>query len=139
MINRFPNTAVRVAIDSMYIDRKYINEVTKFTNENSESWGTWRIKNEIRRDYSPSADVPIADNYLRSDNLSEWSNAPPVSDPICRYKTVYLNGCGGSGKTTRAIELYRDRAHMIVLTPTHRLAREIKQRGVEACTYHSFF
>jgi superfamily II helicase len=28
---------------------------------------------------------------------------------------------------------------MIVLTPTHRLAREITQRGVEACTYHSFF
>ena len=89
MINRFPNNAVRVAIDSMYIDRKYIKEVTEFTNENSESWGTWRIKNEIRRDYSPSADVPMADNYLRSDNLSEWSNAPPISDPICRYKTVY--------------------------------------------------
>ncbi len=28
---------------------------------------------------------------------------------------------------------------MIVLTPTHKLAREIKQRGVKSCTYHSFF
>ena len=28
---------------------------------------------------------------------------------------------------------------MIVLTPTHRLAREIKQRNVDAVTYHSFF
>jgi len=28
---------------------------------------------------------------------------------------------------------------MIVLTPNHRLAREIKQRNVDACTYHSFF
>ena len=28
---------------------------------------------------------------------------------------------------------------MIVLTPTHRLAREIKQRNVDACTYHSFY
>ena len=30
---------------------------------------------------------------------------------------------------------------MIVLTPTHthRLAREIKQRGVDACMSHSFF
>ncbi|KAL3880323.1 hypothetical protein ACJMK2_032571 [Sinanodonta woodiana] len=120
MINRFPNTAVRVAIDSMYINNKYINEVAEFTNPN-ESWGTWRIKNEIRRDYSKSADVPIKDNYYRGDNLSSWSNAPPVSDPICRYTTIYLNGCGGSGKTTRAIELYRMRANMIVLTSTHRL------------------
>ncbi|KAL3862178.1 hypothetical protein ACJMK2_008165 [Sinanodonta woodiana] len=135
MINRFPNTAVRVAIDSMYIDRKNINEVAEFTYSN-ESWGTWRIKNEIRRDYSKSADVPMADNYLRGDNLSEWSNAPPVSDPICRYKTVYLNGCGGSGKTTRAIELYRDRANMIVLTPTHRLARE-KKTTKRRCIYLS--
>ena len=91
------------------------------------------------RDYSESADVEIKNNYLHGDNLSERSNAPPISDPICRYKTVYLNGCGGSGKTTRAIELYRGKASMIVLTPTHRLAREIKQRGVDACTYHSFF
>ena len=28
---------------------------------------------------------------------------------------------------------------MIVVTPTHRVAREIMQRGVDACTYHSFF
>jgi hypothetical protein len=28
---------------------------------------------------------------------------------------------------------------MIVFTPTHRLAREMKQRGVNACTYHGFF
>lgn len=144
MINRFPDTAVRVAIDSMYIDKKYINDVTEFTSiseANNESWGTWRIKNEIRRDYSKSADVEIKDGYLRGNNLSELSNAPPISDPVCRYKTVYLNGCGGSGKTTRVIELYRGKANMIVLTPTHRLAREIKQRqkSVEACTYHSFF
>ncbi len=38
MINRFPNTADRVAIDSMYIDIKYINEVTKFTCSNEELW-----------------------------------------------------------------------------------------------------
>jgi hypothetical protein len=77
-------------------------------------------------------------SYNRIEIQSEFSNAPPVSDPVCRYKTVYLNGCGGSGKTTRAIELFR-RSTMIVLTPTHRLAREMIQRGVNACTYHSFF
>ena len=107
----------------MYINSKYINEVAEFTNPN-ENWGTWRIKNEIRRDYSKSADVPIKDNYIRGDNLSEWSNAPPISDPICRYKTIYLNGCGGSGKTTRAIELYRTRANIIVLTLTQTSERD---------------
>ena len=138
MINRFPDTAVRVATDSFYISAKNINEVAEFTGD-GESWGTWRIKKETLRDYSESADVTVEDNYIRGDNLSERSNAPPCSDPICRWKTVYLNGCGGSGKTTRAIELFRDRVDMIVLTPTHRLAREMKQRGVNACTYHSFF
>jgi len=108
MINRFPNTAVRDTIDSMYIDSKYINEVTKFTSgeeAGEETWGTWRIKNEIQRDYSKSADVEIKNSYLKNDNSEGFSmsNAPPISDPVCRYKTVYLNGCGGSGKTTRAI------------------------------------
>ena len=88
MINRFPDTAVRVAVDSFYINKKYINEVTKFTCSNEERWGTWRIKKETLRDYSESADVEIKNNYLHGDNLSERSNAPPISDPICRYKTV---------------------------------------------------
>jgi hypothetical protein len=129
MINRFPDFAVRVAVDSFYIDVKHSDAVAEFTNPD-EIWGSWRIKKEMLRDYSQSADVEISNDYLRGDNLSERSNAPPCSDPICRYKTVYLNGCGGSGKTTRAIELFRGKCSMIVLTPTHRLAREIAQRGV---------
>ena len=48
MINRFPDTVVRVAVDSFYIDKKYINEVAKFTVAEEaacdERWGTWRIK-----------------------------------------------------------------------------------------------
>ena len=64
--------------------------------------------------------------------------ARSVHDPIARYRLVYLNGPGGCAKSTRAIELFRG-ANLIVLTPTHRLAREIKQRKVETCTYHSFF
>ena len=114
--------------------------MVKYTS-GEEAWGTWRIKTEIQRDYSKSADVEIKNNYRKND-ISEGfslSNAPPISDPICRYKTVYLNGCGGSGKTTRAINLYREKLSMNVLTPTHRLARDIKQRRVDAGTYHSFF
>ena len=61
MINRFPDTAVRVAVDSFYINKKYINEITKFTSSSEatceERWGTWIIKKETLRDYSESADA----------------------------------------------------------------------------------
>ena len=40
MINRFPDSAVRVAVDSFYINKKYINEVAQFTCSNEERWGT---------------------------------------------------------------------------------------------------
>ena len=45
---------------------------------------------------------------------------------------------GGSGKTMRAIKLFRTRSPL-VFTPTHRLAKEMRARGVQAQTYHSFF
>ena len=99
MINRFPEFAVRVATDSVYIDVKHSESVAEFTNPD-ESWGSWRIKKETPRDYSKSADVAIKNIYLKNDQISELSNAPLISDPICSYKTVYL---GRSGKTTRAI------------------------------------
>ena len=66
------------------------------------------------------------------------STAPFYDDPLTRHKLSYLNGGGGSGKTTRAIELFRTR-NPIVFTPTHRLAKEMRTRDVKAQTYHSFF
>ncbi|MEW8688764.1 MAG: AAA family ATPase [Candidatus Thiodiazotropha sp.] len=48
----------------------------------------------------------------------------------------YLKGGGGSGKTTRAIEVFRQR-NPLVFTLTHRLAKEMRTRGAQ--TYHSFF
>ena len=66
------------------------------------------------------------------------STAPRYDDPLTRYRLSYLNGGGGSGKTTRAIELFRTRKPL-VLTPTHRLAKEMRTRDVKAQTYHSFF
>ena len=45
MINRFPDTAVIVAVDSLYINKKHINEVAKFTSDSKaagdERCGTW--------------------------------------------------------------------------------------------------
>ena len=49
MINRFSDTAVRVAVDSFYIDAKYSENMAEFTNTD-ENCGTWKIKNEILRD-----------------------------------------------------------------------------------------
>jgi hypothetical protein len=43
MINIFPDFAVRVAVDSFYIDVKHSDAVAEFTNPD-EIWGSWRIK-----------------------------------------------------------------------------------------------
>ena len=61
------------------------------------------------------------------------STAPCHDDPLSRHRLSYLNGGGGSGKTTRAIELFRTR-NPLVFTPTHRLAKEMRARSVQAQT-----
>ena len=66
------------------------------------------------------------------------STAPRHDDPLTRHQLSYLNGGGGSGKTTRAIEPDRTR-NPLVFTPTHRLAKEMRARGIQAQTYYSFF
>lgn len=37
------------------------------------------------------------------------STSPHHDDPLLRHRLSYLNGGGGNGKTTRAIELFRQR------------------------------
>ena len=50
-----------------------------------------------------------------------------------------MNGGGGSGKTTRAINTLRSK-NPLVFTPTHRLAKEMRDiKKVQSQTYHSFF
>ncbi|MEW8688919.1 MAG: AAA family ATPase [Candidatus Thiodiazotropha sp.] len=66
------------------------------------------------------------------------STAPRHDDPLSRCALSYLNGGGGSGKTTPAIELFRQK-EPLVFTTTHRLAKEMRARGAKAQTYHSFF
>ena len=66
------------------------------------------------------------------------STAPRHDDPLSRHRLSYLSGGGGSSKTTRAIELFRQR-DPLVFTPTHCLVKEMRARGVQAQTYHSFF
>ena len=66
------------------------------------------------------------------------STATRHDDPLSRHRLGYLIGDGGSGKTTRAVELFRQR-NPLVFTPTHRLSKEMRVRGVQAQTYHRFF
>ena len=66
------------------------------------------------------------------------STAPRHDDPLSRHRLKYLSGGGDSGKTTRAIELFL-KGNPLVFTSTHRLAKEMRARGVQAQTYHSFF
>ena len=62
-------------------------------------------------------------DYICSEKDLTRSTAPRHDDPLTRHQVSYLNGGGGSGKTTRAIELFRTR-NPLVFTPTHRLSKE---------------
>ena len=83
-------------------------------------------------DYLPKSE------YVNQTKPMAQSTASHHVDPLTRHRLSYLNGGGGSGKTTRAIELFRAR-DPLVFTPTHRLAKEMRGRGVKAQTYHGFF
>ena len=76
--------------------------------------------------------------YKRQQKDMPDSAAPRFDDPMTHYQLSYLNGGGGSGKTTRSVELFRQR-DPLVFTPTNRLAKEMRTRGAKAQTYHSFF
>ncbi|KAK3796753.1 hypothetical protein RRG08_045761 [Elysia crispata] len=98
----------------------------------------WRDKGETI--FSPqdhAAYEPKPEHWGASNDVAD-SSAPSHADPLTRHALSYLNGGGGSGKTTRANELFRGRKPL-VFTPTHRLAKEMRSRGVDAQTYHSFF
>ncbi|RHZ51156.1 hypothetical protein Glove_482g26 [Diversispora epigaea] len=71
-------------------------------------------------------------------NISD-STAPSIHDPITRCRKSYLNGGGGSDKTTRAIRIFKN-INMVVFTHTNALAKDFREnRDVKAQTWHSFF
>lgn len=76
--------------------------------------------------------------HVRQDKQTVHSTAPSHHDLLSRHSLSYLNGGGGSGETTRAINLLKD-INPLMLTPTHRLAKDMWGRGVTVQTYHSFF
>ena len=93
----------------------------------------WSVAGQRRADLHATG----ACGLHRQARLHRNKKDPPPStalrhdDPLSRHRFSYLNGGGGSGKTTRAIELFRTR-NLLVFTPTDRLAKEMRARGVQA-------
>ena len=166
MLRRFsPEEAVRVATDSIYVRKTALYKldgieayVSPGTCVSAHKCGggrcvncyvagipmaaprgaQWRDKGETI--FSPqdhAAYEPKPEHWGASNDVAD-STAPSHADPLTRHALSYLNGGGGSGKTTRAIELFRGRKPL-VFTPTHRLAKEMRSRRIDAQTYHSFY
>ena len=55
-----------------------------------------------------AAYLPQSEHWAAT-NDSPDSTVPSHVDPLARHALSYLNGGGGSGKTTRAINLFRNR------------------------------
>ena len=162
MLRRFaPSEAVRVATDSIYMKKTALHKLygveayiaPQICSCEAETCldcllgekvlplvapAQWRDKGETI--FSPqdhAAYEPKSEHWGASNDVAD-STAPSHADPLTRHALSYLNGGGGSGKTTRANELFRGRKPL-VFAPTHRLAKEMRPRGVDAQTYHSFF
>ena len=98
----------------------------------------WREKDEeLYMPVEHAAYLAKPDYIANTEKDLSPSTAPRHDDPLSRHRLSYLSGGGGSGKTTRAIELFRQR-DPLVFTPSHRLAKEMRA-SVQAQTYHSFF
>ncbi|CAG8842244.1 9856_t:CDS:2, partial [Racocetra persica] len=82
--------------------------------------GQWRDKGE--KIYGLVTDIvywPKNRHWESIKNISE-STAPSIHDPITRYRKSYLNGGGGSGKTMRAIRIFKKYKHGLgKWTPEH--------------------
>ena len=158
MLSRFtPDEAVRVATDSIYVRKSALQRLEGF--EAFIPMKKMRLRSRFAgeeylpavaptqcRDKDEELYMPVehAAYFAKPDYIVNTkkdlspSTKPRHDDPLSRHRLSYLSGGGGSGKTTRAIELFLQR-NTFVFTPTHRLAKEMRTRGLKAQTYHSFF
>ncbi|PKK67854.1 hypothetical protein RhiirC2_782990 [Rhizophagus irregularis] len=87
--------------------------------------GQWHDKGE--KIHGPDPNVvywPKNRHWESIKNITE-SIAPSIHDPITRSRVSYLNGGGGSGKTTRTIRIFKD-INIIVFTHTNALAKDFQ-------------
>ncbi|MEW8689108.1 MAG: AAA family ATPase [Candidatus Thiodiazotropha sp.] len=139
MLSRFtPDEAVRVAIDIIYVRKSALKKLQGV--EAFEGGGGFTCPDKGEKLYMPMEHAAyLAEfDYFKYEKDLTPSTAPRHDGPLSRHRLSYQNGGGGSGKTMRAIELFRQR-NPLVFTLTHRLAKEMRTRGVQAQTYHSFF
>ena len=155
MLKRFePEEVVRVATDTLYIRKNAMHKlesVEAYVPPMSKEF-TWEIEsNEPAYKVEPAQWCDKGEWLFWPDRQDEYypkyehikhaksrrSAAPRYDDLLARRRLSYLNAGRGSGKTTRAIDLFRMR-DPLVLTPTHRLAKEMRARGAKAQTYHGF-
>ena len=163
-----PTEAIRVATDSLYVKKTALHKLegivayvphdqhpkgycttcpclgchdvptSRPPNKQKVAPAQWHDKGlTIYSAQDQAAYKPEPEHWGASNDVPE-STAPSHADPLTRHVLGYLNGGGDSNKTTRTIDLFRAR-NPLVLTPTHRLAKEMRTRGVKAQTYHSFF
>ncbi|CAG8768669.1 25570_t:CDS:2, partial [Gigaspora rosea] len=77
--------------------------------------------------YEPVADTVYWPKNRHWESIKDIPNSTALSihDPITRYRNLYLNGGGRSGKTTRAIKIFKD-INIVVFTHTNALAKDFQ-------------
>ena len=158
MLSRFaPDEAVRVATDSIYVRKSALKRLegveafipmkrmrlrSLFARDEylpAVAPAQWRDKDEeLYMPVEHAAYLAKPDYMANTKKDLSPSTAPRHDDPLSRHRLSYLSGGGCSGKTTRAIELFRQK-DPLVFTPTHRLAKEVRARGAQDQIYHSFY
>ena len=145
MLSRFtPYEAVRVASDSIFVRKSALKRLegveafipmkkmrlhSLFAPEEylpAIAPAQWRDKDEeLYMPVEHAAYLAKLDYIANTKKDLSPSTAPRHDNPLSRHRLSYLSGGGGSGKTTRAIELFFQR-NPLVFTPTHRLAKEMQ-------------
>ncbi|CAG8678059.1 3305_t:CDS:2 [Gigaspora margarita] len=128
------NTSIAITKISEPLKEKILSEPIREIQP-----GQWHDKGE--KIYGPDPNVVYwpKNRHWKSIKDITKSTAPSIHDPITRFRVSYLNGDGGSGKTTRAIRIFKD-INMVVFTHTNALAKDFQNdRKVKAQTWHSFF
>ena len=135
MLQRFePEEAARVATDSIYVRKSALHKafvapkrcdcgevgcVLCLLGEDYDAPvkvapGQWRDKGENVYMPMKHAAYRAKPDYKATKKDLTPSTAPRHNDPLSRHRLSYPNGGGGSGKTTRAIELFRRRNPLVV-------------------------
>ncbi|CAG8654593.1 17123_t:CDS:10, partial [Racocetra persica] len=149
MLQRFDlNEVVRIATDSIYIRKEALYKIKNIPAffkqvENSFIDQTPMLfhinqKNKKSEKFNPVNGVTKNRHWESIKNIPE-NTAPSIHDPITRCQKSYLNGGGGSGKTTYAIRIFKN-INMVVFTHTNTLTKDFQEkRDIKAQTWHSFF